>query len=136
MLFRVVALGRRLTSSRNHPFVDVSLTSAQLDALLLLAHLGPTLSPGSLSQSLGLTPGAVTQLVQGLVDEGLVVRDVDPDDARVRRLALTDSARRQVTALEDATVDEVRPWFAGLDDAEVEQLARLLARVEPRHPAR
>lgn len=131
VLFRLVALSRRLSSSRRHPFGDARLTGAQLDALLLLAHCDGAATAGALSAALGLTPGAVTQLVDSLVVTKLVERIADPVDARVRRVQLTDAARRQVSRFEDVTAREVMPWFAALDDDSVRDLARLLGGVAP-----
>lgn len=131
VLFRLVALSRRLSSSRRHPFGDVRLTGAQLDALLLLAHCDDAATAGALSAALGLTPGAVTQLVDTLVAAELVERSTDPADARVRRVQLTDSARQRVSEFEDVTTLEVMPWFAALDGDQVRDLARLLGGVQP-----
>ena len=49
---------------------------------------------GLVAQQLKLSPGAVTEVVEGLVREGLVRRDTDPDDRRAVVLALTADGRR------------------------------------------
>jgi DNA-binding MarR family transcriptional regulator len=49
---------------------------------------------GLVAQHLKLSAGAVTELVEGLVSEGLVRRDTDPDDRRAVVLALTAEGRR------------------------------------------
>ena len=49
---------------------------------------------GLVAQQLKLSAGAVTELVEGLVGEGLVRRDADPDDRRAVVLALTSEGRR------------------------------------------
>jgi len=49
---------------------------------------------GLVAQHLKLSAGAVTELVEGLVREGLVRRDTDPDDRRAVVLALTAEGRR------------------------------------------
>lgn len=49
---------------------------------------------GLVAQQLKLSAGAVTELVEGLVSEGLVRRDTDPDDRRAVVLALTAEGRR------------------------------------------
>jgi len=49
---------------------------------------------GLAAQQLKLSAGAVTELVEGLVSEGLVRRDTDPDDRRAVVLALTAEGRR------------------------------------------
>jgi DNA-binding MarR family transcriptional regulator len=49
---------------------------------------------GLVAQHLKLSAGAVTELVEGLVSEGLVRRDTDPDDRRAVVLALTAEGHR------------------------------------------
>lgn len=49
---------------------------------------------GLVAQQLKLSAGAVTELVEGLVGEGLVRRATDPDDRRAVVLALTAEGRR------------------------------------------
>jgi DNA-binding MarR family transcriptional regulator len=49
---------------------------------------------GLVAQQLKLSAGAVTELVEGLVSEGLVRRETDPDDRRAVVLALTAEGRR------------------------------------------
>jgi len=49
---------------------------------------------GLVAQQLKLSAGAVSELVEGLVGEGLVRRETDPDDRRAVVLALTAEGRR------------------------------------------
>jgi DNA-binding MarR family transcriptional regulator len=49
---------------------------------------------GLVAQQLKLSAGAVTELVERLVNEGLVRRETDPDDRRAVVLALTAEGRR------------------------------------------
>lgn len=49
---------------------------------------------GLVAQQLKLSAGAVTELVESLVRDGLVRRDTDPDDRRAVVLALTAEGRR------------------------------------------
>lgn len=101
----------------------------------MLAHHDTPQTAGSLGALLGLTSGGVTQLVDGLRRLGLVERTVDARDARVRRLALTSTARHQVSSFEAQVIEEVAPWFDDLDDAELRSLARLLRQLGPRDRA-
>jgi DNA-binding MarR family transcriptional regulator len=56
----------------------------------VLAHLGPKGTPqSSLPGRMGLTKQAVQQLVDGLVEDGIVERRPDSDDRRGRIIALT-----------------------------------------------
>ncbi|MDO5534928.1 MAG: MarR family transcriptional regulator [Propionibacteriaceae bacterium] len=119
---------RRLHSRRTFPFGHLDLGRSQVEALFLLAHADSALTPGDLAASLEVTPGAVTQLVSGLVAAGLVEQERDPEDARRRVLVLSAGSRKRVRAFEREVARELAPRFAGLSDAELETLAGLLAR--------
>lgn len=75
----------------------------------VLAHLGPKGAPQSaLPGRMGLTKQAVQQLVDGLVQDGIVERRPDPGDRRGRLIVLTpaglavmadaDTAKRRIEA--------------------------------------
>ncbi|MCL2543611.1 MAG: MarR family transcriptional regulator [Nocardioidaceae bacterium] len=70
--------------------------------------------------------GAVDDL-EGL---GLVERSVDPDDRRVRRLALT-PAGRKVARRAEQIMSEPPAGFAGLSERDLAQLERILAKLSP-----
>ncbi|MEN0064217.1 MAG: MarR family winged helix-turn-helix transcriptional regulator [Myxococcota bacterium] len=53
----------------------------------------------SLADTLSVTPGAVTRLVDGLVDRGYVERRRDPDDRRRVAVALTASGAEEAVRL-------------------------------------
>lgn len=126
----IATLGREMIASGSAPFAaaEVRLNRRQLDALFLIAHHPQPVSPGVLADLLGVTAGAVTQLVDGLREAGLVEQTVHPHDARSRILGLTDSARATVDAFEGQVVDRMAPRFAGLTDRELQRLAELLAK--------
>jgi DNA-binding MarR family transcriptional regulator len=86
------------------------------------------MSPGLLARELRVTPGAVTQLLDGLRHAGLVDQQPHPTDARCRVLTLTPDAGRQVAEFEQGMVTALAGEFSDLDDAEVASLAHLLAR--------
>ncbi|WP_418275406.1 MarR family winged helix-turn-helix transcriptional regulator [Isoptericola jiangsuensis] len=136
VLESVVGLSRELASARRSPFGDQQLSSSQLDALFLLAHAPTPLTPGALADRLGVTRGAVTQLVDGLRSLGLVDQVPHPTDARSRLLVLTPDAREKVADFESATVRRLEPRFAALSTDDLDQLARLLGRAtgDPTRP--
>ncbi|MHA7984463.1 MarR family winged helix-turn-helix transcriptional regulator [Rathayibacter sp. CAU 1779] len=129
VLEEIVSWNHLLGGTRRAPFAGTRLTRSQLDALFLIAHGAKPSTPGSLADRLGLTRGAVTQLVEELLAEGLVSRTRRPDDARSWMLRLTDHARREIDAFEASMIERLAPRFAWLDDGELETLADLLQRV-------
>ncbi|MEV0841888.1 MarR family transcriptional regulator [Actinocatenispora sera] len=88
------------------------LTATENKALDLLTRRGPVTS-GELARGLGLTPGAVTGLVDRLARAGYARRVADAADRR-KMLVLADAERLE---------RELRPAFAPLSEA-VEDLTR------------
>jgi len=130
VLAQVAGLGRELTRARTTPFGDdLRLSRSQLDALFVLAHSTAPATPGSLATALGVTPGAVTQLVDGLRTHGLVETLPHPADGRARIVRLTPGARESVDGFEHAAVERMAPRFSRLSTAQLQQLGELLQHV-------
>jgi DNA-binding MarR family transcriptional regulator len=79
----VMRLGRRL---RRHGGGD--LTPSQSSALSSVDRLGP-LTLGALSAVEGVQPPTMTRIVAALEAAGLLLRQPDPSDRRVVRVAVT-----------------------------------------------
>lgn len=128
VLKAVTVLGRAVASGPHPPLGERVVTKSQMQTLFLLAHGAGPVTPGMVAEQLGITAGAVTQLVDGLKTEGLVESVRHPDDARSRVLKLTEGTAEQIARFESDTVDRLGSMFAGLTDDEVIQLASLLRR--------
>ncbi|WAB84623.1 MarR family winged helix-turn-helix transcriptional regulator [Microcella daejeonensis] len=130
ILLAVARLTRRIGARR--PFAGTPLSRSQFDAVFLLAHAVTPVTPSALAAELGVTGGAVTQLVEGLREAGLVEVARHPTDGRSRVLALSAAAAQEVDAFQQGLVRDLAPDFAALDEAELRQLATLLARATAR----
>ncbi|ADJ43230.1 MarR family transcriptional regulator [Amycolatopsis mediterranei S699] len=112
--------GRELSTAvvAFHEAVGASLGVTAVDqrALAVIAGAG-SVSAGDLAKEIGLTPGAVTGVVDRLERAGLAHRAPDPADRR--RLVIT------------AVPGAFRKLFAGLDAA----MAKLMARYSPAEQA-
>jgi len=128
VLEQVAAWTRVLGETRARPLGDRRLSRSQTDALFLLARAKRPLTPGRLAGALHLTPGAVTQLLEGLRRAELVTQGPHPDDARSQLVTLSPAARQRVSEFEQATITSLADRFAALDDTELANLAALLAR--------
>lgn len=94
----------------------------------LLYMLGQRpLRTGLLAQHLKISPATVSELVDALVDEGLVRRDPDPDDRRAVVLELTAEGRRQRQRYEKAVATELATVLAVLTAAQQRRLAAAFA---------
>ncbi|KAB7743874.1 MarR family transcriptional regulator [Nostocoides sp. F2B08] len=132
VLAEVVALSRSITAEQRTPFEGVALTASQLSVLFLLAHSRRVVTPGEVASTLGITRGAVTQVVDGLRAAGLVESVPHPHDRRSRILQLTEAERTRVADFERGVVRRLMPSFKDLSDGELTHLAELLSRVGAR----
>ena len=74
-------------------FMDESgLSVSQINTLMRLYHHG-TCEVSDISDQLGITNAASSQLVERLVQQGLLNRTEDPRDRRVRQLEITPQGR-------------------------------------------
>ncbi|WP_174274064.1 MarR family winged helix-turn-helix transcriptional regulator [Sphingomonas bacterium] len=101
---------------------------------LKLVRDGRTRNPGELARELGHTTGAVTRLIDGLEQRGLLARNRAGGDRRVVSLVITAEGIDKVNLLAPAVVGPWNEVFAEFDRAEFEALvaglSRLLAAVE------
>ena len=74
----------------------------------------------------------MTQLVERLEADGLVVRSSDVDDRRSRLAAITDAGRRAYEQGIRIQRDAERDLFAALSADETAQLARLIGKLDRR----
>ena len=91
-------------------------------------ELRQPLSMGELADRLFCDASNVTGIVDRLEARGLVERQADPDDRRVRRLVLTDAGRTLWQAHHDRVFDGV-PCFTNLADDDRRALCDLLGRM-------
>jgi DNA-binding MarR family transcriptional regulator len=68
------------------------LSAPRLSALSVIVFGGP-LTLGELANAEQVRPPTMTRLVSALEDEGLVLREADPDDKRLTRIRATQKGR-------------------------------------------
>lgn len=83
-----------------------------------------------LARALRIEGPTLTRHLDGLEQEGLVRRERDPSDRRAVRLELTDAGRAKHAELKQAVIAFNKRLVAGLDEAELEELRALLAKLE------
>jgi DNA-binding MarR family transcriptional regulator len=92
---------------------QTGMTPARLSALSVLVFGGPcTLS--DLAKTEGVTAPTMTRLVQGLENDGLVVRHLDTDD---RRAVILRASKRGAETLHDGRARRVEAFEALLERA-------------------
>lgn len=91
---------------------DTGLSTTQLNTLMRLYH-GGSCDISTVSDHLGITNAATSQMVQRLVEQGLLARTEDPTDRRVKQLALTITGR----SLIEQGIEARRRWLEELTTA-------------------
>jgi DNA-binding MarR family transcriptional regulator len=116
---------------------DHCLSLNAYEALLLLARAPESrMRRIDLANSLLLTAGGVTRLLDGLEREGWVAREDSPTDRRVSYAVLTKAGRDKLREASKSHTRQIRELLgAHYDDAELIQLAALLDRLADVGPA-
>jgi DNA-binding MarR family transcriptional regulator len=104
------------------------LTVSQYLALRAIA--GEDVSGGELARRAGVSGSAVSQLLSGLVDAGLVARGEVAGDRRRRQLQLTAVGRDTLTRAADMLREQLATLLTDVPPPEADALARLLPHVE------
>src|SRR5712664_3416328 len=73
-----------------------------------------------------LTPGSISTAVDRLFSKGLVSREENPEDRRIRLVAITESGRALVLPIYRKHVEDIRQVFADFTPSELRQLERLM----------
>jgi len=135
---RLSRLSRLLERALNAVFEAHELQAGEFDILatLLRSDAGARgLTAGALADSAMVTSGAITNRLDRLVVKQLISREVDPENRRTIRVALT---ARGVRVVEAALQDHVRneeSLLAALSGAQRRELETLLRQLLTAHEA-
>ncbi len=99
----------------------LGISAPRLSALSVLVFAGPK-RIGELARIEQVEPPTMTRLVDGLVRDGLAVRETDPDDARAVRVRATATGGRTLRRGRARRVETLRTSLAGLSPAELAAL--------------
>ncbi|MDO5535134.1 MAG: MarR family transcriptional regulator [Propionibacteriaceae bacterium] len=89
----------------------------QFSVLAKLSH-GPK-TPGELARIEEVSAPSMTRTVNGLVEQGLVARNADPDDGRRQHLELTESGREMIERTRASRDDWMVRRLQGLPEADL-----------------
>src|SRR3954462_13410633 len=92
-LFAVLHAANSLESRVEARLSEVGLSLPKLAALHQLSQAGDSLPLGQLAERLACVKANVTQLVDRLAADGLVLRPADPKDRRSRLAVITESGK-------------------------------------------
>lgn len=96
---------------------ETGLSPARLSALSVIVHAGP-MALSELARQEQVSRPAVSQLVRGLEQEGLVLRRTDPQDGRSAVLKATARGRRRLLAARARRVKRIGAMLERMAPAE------------------
>jgi DNA-binding MarR family transcriptional regulator len=103
----------------------MGVNRTDMRALDIVERLGP-ISAGRISIDAGLTSGAVTAVIDRLVDKGYVRRVPDPGDRRRVLIEKTEKLDKISKRLYGPLADRSLPWIDKFSNAELELIVRFL----------
>lgn len=124
-IFATMQQVHRTSTTRMHSLMgqhDVSLT--QVELLLTVKHRQPV-NVKDLAAQMRLTPGAVTQLLEGLAERNYVQREVAEYDRRVTNVSLTPSGAQKLKTLWEQRKATLRQIMETLDIDELKVMLRV-----------
>lgn len=109
-----------------HVLAEHDVTVAQWNVLVAIHH-GDAITPFDLARFIDIDTGAVTRLVDRLVEKRLLKRLPDPTDRRSVRLQLTSKGYELVPKLVQIADENDKRFFGSLTSAEHQQLKELIS---------
>lgn len=118
---------------------EYDLTLTQLRLLYMLDHAPEPLPVSALGEAVGLSAAATGRAIDALHRSGLVSRNEDPVDRRIKRIALSDAGHDALERITRARFAAVRDFVGALDggerDALTEAIGTLATLAEAHFPA-
>ncbi len=105
---------------------ELDLSVTQLKALCALDAHGEDRSLKAIAESLGVSLPTMSRAVDGLFERGLVRREEDPVDRRMKRVGLTDAGREVPLALNQGRLSALQELIGSLQEQEADALGRAL----------
>jgi DNA-binding MarR family transcriptional regulator len=127
LLFRQVrdAMWARMADELSNAGHDLSFSQYITLKKLALGTTGAT----DLARAAELNPGAMTRLIDKLIERGLVERHADPDDRRVVRIQLSEQGQAIWRDIDQCGNRVRERAMSGMDEAQRLQFIRVLEQV-------
>ena len=97
---------------------NIQITHSQWLVLHLVKSSG-TINIKDLASLLDTTSSAATQIVNGLVNKGLLLRKRNPDDRRTLKIGLSEKFKNKFDSIKDKSFKTLSSLFDVLDDDEL-----------------
>lgn len=101
---------------------EKGLSRSMIGTLFHLSHRGHV-GVTDLSEHLGVSSAAASQMLEHLVEEGLIQRTEDPDDRRMKKITLTDKGNQVMKESVSARLGWLDLLSAELSEMEKDQIS-------------
>jgi len=129
-LERVTRLAACLERNLAEVYAVAGLKPAQFQVLAELRGRDPfPMTASDLAQATILTSGGMTPVLDQLEERGLITRQIDPEDRRARRIAITEKGRSHINRAMEQRTARHRALNAALTLEERESLNALLRKL-------
>lgn len=127
---RVARLYLAYQREMHKTFAEFGLNAAKFDVLATLRRSGApyTLSPGALLKATMVASGTMTNRIDRLEADGLVKREVNPEDSRSFLVGLTEEGFTLINKAVTAHVETQARLLEGMSRQEVEGFTALLSK--------
>ena len=101
---------------------QLNISTSELNCLKVFIEENIKISVKDLAERLNITSGGVTKIVGQLEVQGILRRDMDPEDRRGILVSLTSKGKSLIHKLHKVTDDYYASMFSGLSDHEKEKI--------------
>ncbi len=122
-------LMRTATVGTFNAIAELDLSFTQIKALCALESESEGCSVKALADSLGVSLPAMSRAVDGLFERGLVGREEDAADRRMKRVRTTEAGLQVPRALNEARLSALAELIASLGEDEAEALGGALGMI-------
>lgn len=126
----IIELQRRLDRVRRQhtadSWIDLNLTRAQLKSLFIIAREGAPVNFRKLATGLRVAPSNATGIVDRLVEQGLLTRNLNPEDRRVYLLRLTGLGETLIANIREGNADHMLQILNRMNSDDLIALAQSL----------
>ena len=127
LIYENMSATKRLMHSRMHALVgNCAISRSQMELLFTLRHLHKSRPTSKqLAAHMHMTPGAVSQLLDGLAEQGLVIRTADPADRRAQTLQVSETGLAAIRDIEKRRHELMHQVMQQLTTEELQVLLRV-----------
>lgn len=128
---RLFELYHRVHRLVNESMTEEGVSLARSKFLFFLSKLGPCRST-DIACALNFAPRTVTEAIDGLERDRLVMRKPDPEDRRAKIVSITETGRIVLEAAEHPRKQLLEEIFSALDDEELDALYGIVGKLVDR----